>query len=123
MPALDRRYIHERPALGLGAYIPPPVLSVPVQSGDITLKQVGIYAQDELSMGSFRATAGLRWDKAKQTGTQYDAPAAFDETELTGHAETAPQIGQTYATEAAARTCMNSRLLRLMISSCLCSSA
>ncbi len=72
-----------------GAYIPPPVLSVPVQSGDITLKQVGIYAQDELSMGSFRATAGLRWDKAKQTGTQYDAPAAFDETELTGHADIA----------------------------------
>ena len=24
MPALDRRYIHERPALGLGAYSPPP---------------------------------------------------------------------------------------------------
>lgn len=68
-----------------GAYIAPPTLTAPVQRGDMTLKQIGIYAQDELSMGNWRGTVGVRWDKAKQTGTQYDMPAAYDETELTGH--------------------------------------
>lgn len=69
-----------------GAYIPAPNMTVGVQRGDITLKQIGLYAQDEISMGNWRGTVGLRWDKAKQTGTQYDMPAAFDETEVTGHA-------------------------------------
>lgn len=69
-----------------GAYVASPVLTVPVQKGDMTLKQIGIYAQDEISVGNWRGTLGVRWDKAKQTGTQYDMPAAYDETEVTGQA-------------------------------------
>ena len=37
----------------------PPTLTAPVQRGDMTLKQIGIYAQDELSMGNWRGTVGV----------------------------------------------------------------
>lgn len=39
---------------------------------DLTLTQIGVYAQDELSWDKWRATFGLRYDWAKQTGQSYD---------------------------------------------------
>ncbi|MFV0409384.1 MAG: TonB-dependent siderophore receptor [Paracoccus sp. (in: a-proteobacteria)] len=69
-----------------GAFIAAPVLTVDVRSTDVTLKQYGIYAQDEISFGKWRGTLGARWDKAEQSGLQYDMPADFNETEFTGHA-------------------------------------
>ncbi|MFV0293004.1 MAG: TonB-dependent siderophore receptor [Paracoccus sp. (in: a-proteobacteria)] len=69
-----------------GASIAPPVMTVATQRGDMKMRQVGIYAQDEISAGNFRGTFGLRYDMMKQTGNQYDAPATYKENELTGQA-------------------------------------
>lgn len=65
---------------------PLPVFVGTPNEGSVTLKQVGLYAQNELSHGNWRGSLGLRYDWAEQTGTQYGVPAQFDETKLTGRA-------------------------------------
>ena len=53
---------------------------------DITFKQIGLYAQDEVSLGNWRGSLGLRYDKAEQEGLSYGADSSFDDSELTGRA-------------------------------------
>lgn len=65
---------------------PLPVFVGTPNEGSVKLRQVGLYAQDEISWGNWRASGGLRYDWAKQTGTQYGVPAEFKENELTGRA-------------------------------------
>lgn len=47
--------------------------AVPFFSGvrDVTLKQVGLYAQDEIAVGNWRGSLALRHDWTEQTGTGY----------------------------------------------------
>ncbi|WP_118132882.1 TonB-dependent siderophore receptor [Oceanicella sp. SM1341] len=40
-------------------------------TNDTTLEQAGIYVQDEVAWGGWRATGGLRWDWAKTEGSTY----------------------------------------------------
>lgn len=65
---------------------PLPVFDGTPNVGSVHLRQIGLYAQDEISWGNWRASGGLRYDWAKQTGTQYGVPAEFKENELTGRA-------------------------------------
>ncbi|MFC3170087.1 TonB-dependent siderophore receptor [Paracoccus fontiphilus] len=65
---------------------PLPVFEGTPNAGSVTLKQVGLYAQDEIIYDNWRGSVGLRYDWAEQTGTQYGVPAEFDESELTGRA-------------------------------------
>ncbi|WP_244935986.1 TonB-dependent siderophore receptor [Paracoccus siganidrum] len=67
-------------------YGPLPVFTGAPNVGSVKLRQVGLYAQDEITWGNWRASAGLRYDWAKQTGTQYGLPAEFKENEWTGRA-------------------------------------
>ncbi|WBU65307.1 TonB-dependent siderophore receptor [Paracoccus aerodenitrificans] len=69
-----------------GAYVAPPEMTIARSSGETTLKQVGVYAQDEIIYGNWHGTAGLRYDWAKQTGDQYDVPSEYEEDEVTGRA-------------------------------------
>lgn len=39
---------------------------------DVTLTQIGVYAQDEISAGNWRGSLTLRHDRAEQSGTQYN---------------------------------------------------
>ncbi|WP_353475757.1 TonB-dependent siderophore receptor (plasmid) [Salipiger sp. H15] len=39
------------------------------ETNDLTLEQIGIYAQDEMALGNWRASLALRHDWASQTGT------------------------------------------------------
>lgn len=52
----------------------------------VTLKQIGIYAQDEIVHGDWRGSLALRYDYAKQTGVQYGNDVHYKENELTGRA-------------------------------------
>ncbi|MFB2595406.1 TonB-dependent siderophore receptor [Paracoccus sp. p4-l81] len=40
-------------------------------ANDLSLRQIGIYAQDEIEMGNWRASVALRHDRASQWGTTY----------------------------------------------------
>lgn len=51
---------------------------------DITFKQAGLYAQDEIEMGKWRGTLGLRHDWVSQDGEAYGADASFDESQTSG---------------------------------------
>lgn len=58
---------------------------------DVTLKQIGVYAQDEITAGNWRASLALRHDRAEQSGTQYNNFAGLtdadqDDKETTGRA-------------------------------------
>lgn len=53
---------------------------------DVTFRQIGLYAQDEIAMGDWRATLGLRHDRAEQSGTAYGQDASFDDSQTTGRA-------------------------------------
>lgn len=55
-------------------------------AGGVTFKQVGLYAQDEITYNNWRGSFGLRYDWVEQTGTQYGNPAEFKDDELTGRA-------------------------------------
>lgn len=51
---------------------------------DLTLKQIGIYAQDEIAWDNWRVTLGLRHDWAEQTGTAYGSDASQKDEATTG---------------------------------------
>ncbi|SDD71391.1 iron complex outermembrane recepter protein [Paracoccus isoporae] len=92
---------------------PLPVFAGGPNSGAVTLRQVGIYAQDEVMLGNWRMTGGLRYDWAEQSGVQYNVPAEFDETKLTGQASLGYQFGNgvltylSYATSFDPQTGIN----------------
>ncbi|WP_306751613.1 TonB-dependent siderophore receptor [Paracoccus actinidiae] len=53
-------------------------------AGDSTLRQVGVYAQDEVEYGNWRGSLGLRYDWIEQTGERYGNPSEYKDNELTG---------------------------------------
>ncbi|SEN25508.1 iron complex outermembrane recepter protein [Paracoccus alcaliphilus] len=55
-------------------------------AGSVTLKQVGVYAQDEIVYDNWRGSLALRYDYVKQTGEQYGFESAYKENDLTGRA-------------------------------------
>ena len=60
-------------------------------TSDITLKQIGLYAQDEISLGNWRGSLALRHDWTEQTGTEFTNFVGASEinqsdTALTGRA-------------------------------------
>lgn len=69
----------------IGARTAMPDLPAPSRT-DATLKETGLYAQDEIEAGPWRGTLALRYDRAEQTGEQYGIAAAYDEEAVTGRA-------------------------------------
>lgn len=63
-----------------------PVFSGDPSTGGVTFKQVGLYAQDEITYNNWRGSFGLRYDWVEQTGIQYGDPAEFKDNEVTGRA-------------------------------------
>ena len=55
-----------------------------INAGDSTLRQVGIYAQDEIEYGNWRGSLGLRYDWIEQTGERYGSSSEYKDNELTG---------------------------------------
>lgn len=53
---------------------------------DISFTQTGLYAQDQMSLGNWRGSLGLRYDMAEQDGLSYGSDSSFDDSELTGRA-------------------------------------
>lgn len=94
---------------------PLPVFDGAPNAGSVTLRQVGLYAQDEIMVGNWRGSVGLRHDWAEQTGTQYGVPAEFDETRLTGRAGLSYRLANgimpyvSYATSFDPQTGLNER--------------
>ncbi|TKW65988.1 MAG: TonB-dependent siderophore receptor [Paracoccus denitrificans] len=43
-----------------------------IATTDVTLTQIGVYAQDEIAAGNWRGSLTLRHDRAEQSGTQYN---------------------------------------------------
>lgn len=60
-------------------------------AGDSTLRQVGIYAQDEIDYGNWRGSLGLRYDWVEQTGERYGSVSEYKDNKFTG------RIGLGYA--------------------------
>lgn len=58
----------------------------PANAGDSTLRQVGIYAQDEVEYGNWRGSLGLRYDWVEQTGERYGSPSEYKDNKVTGRA-------------------------------------
>ena len=59
---------------------------------DLTLKQIGIYAQDEIEIANWRASVALRHDRAEQTGTIYTNFAGRSRVDQTDN-ETTGRLG------------------------------
>ncbi len=55
---------------------------------DLTLEQVGVYAQDEISVGRWRGSLALRHDWAEQTGTTFTNFAGTSEADQSDQATT-----------------------------------
>ncbi|VDS07821.1 Ferrichrome-iron receptor precursor [Paracoccus haematequi] len=53
-------------------------------AGNSTLRQVGIYAQDEVEYGNWRGSLGLRYDWIEQTGERYGNPSEYKDNKVTG---------------------------------------
>ncbi|MBP8931120.1 MAG: TonB-dependent siderophore receptor [Paracoccus sp.] len=62
---------------------------------DLTLKQIGIYAQDEIEIANWRASVALRHDRAEQTGTIYTNFAGRSRVDQTDN-ETTGRLGLSY---------------------------
>lgn len=58
----------------------------PANAGPSTLRQAGIYAQDEIEYGNWRGSVGLRYDWVKQTGERYGSVSEYKENKVTGRA-------------------------------------
>ncbi|WP_295045682.1 TonB-dependent siderophore receptor [uncultured Paracoccus sp.] len=58
----------------------------PPNAGPSQLRQVGVYAQDEIEYGNWRGSLGLRYDWVKQTGERYGSVSEFKENKVTGRA-------------------------------------
>lgn len=52
--------------------------------GPVLLRQVGVYAQDEISHGNWRGTLGLRYDWVQQSGERYGSVSEYKDNEITG---------------------------------------
>lgn len=57
-----------------------------LNAGPSTLRQVGIYAQDEIEYGNWRGSFGLRYDWAKQSGERYGSVSEYKDNQVTGRA-------------------------------------
>lgn len=66
-----------------------------VSRNDLTLKQIGIYVQDEIEVGNWRASAALRHDRAEQTGTIWTNFAGRTRVDQTDN-ETTGRLGLSY---------------------------
>ncbi len=66
-----------------------------VSADDLTLEQVGIYVQDEISLGNWRAGAALRHDWTQQTGSTYTNFAGTSKVDQEDEATTG-RIGLSY---------------------------
>ena len=66
-----------------------------VSENDLTLKQIGIYVQDEIEFGNWRASAALRHDRAEQTGTIWNNFAGRSRVDQTDN-ETTGRLGLSY---------------------------
>ena len=66
-----------------------------VSENNLTLKQIGIYAQDEIEIGSWRASAALRHDRAEQDGTIWNNFAGRSRVDQTDN-ETTGRLGLSY---------------------------
>ncbi len=53
-------------------------------AGDSKLRQVGIYAQDEVEYGNWRGSLGLRYDWVEQTGERYGSVSEYKDNKVTG---------------------------------------
>ncbi|MDO6670360.1 TonB-dependent siderophore receptor [Paracoccus sp. 1_MG-2023] len=53
-------------------------------AGDSTLRQAGVYAQDEIAAGNWRGTLGVRYDWVEQTGERYGSVSEYKDNQLTG---------------------------------------
>ncbi|PHQ70318.1 MAG: TonB-dependent siderophore receptor [Paracoccus sp.] len=53
-------------------------------AGDSKLRQVGIYAQDEVEYGNWRGSLGLRYDWVEQTGERYGTVSEYKDNKVTG---------------------------------------
>lgn len=64
---------------------------------DTTLRQIGVYAQDELEFGNWRGTVAIRHDSAKQWGTDENNFAGLTDIDRTDN-ETTYRLGLGYQT-------------------------
>ncbi|MCQ0971127.1 TonB-dependent siderophore receptor [Paracoccus sp. TK19116] len=53
-------------------------------AGDSTLRQVGVYAQDEIEYGNWRGSLGLRYDWVEQYGERYGSVSEYKDNKVTG---------------------------------------
>ncbi|AUH66494.1 TonB-dependent siderophore receptor [Paracoccus zhejiangensis] len=58
----------------------------PPNAGPVLLRQVGVYAQDEVSYGNWRGSLGLRYDWVEQSGERYGSVSEFKDNQVTGRA-------------------------------------
>lgn len=67
-----------------GASLPLPTTPWYISESDLTLKQIGLYAQDEIAWGDWRGSVALRHDWTKQTGvsaTNFAGETRIDQTD------------------------------------------
>ncbi|WP_128253152.1 TonB-dependent siderophore receptor [Falsirhodobacter deserti] len=104
---LDIRKSDEKLSTEFGNGVPPLSMSDPqygaaidpnwwyVANSDLTFRQTGIYVQDELALGRWRATLGLRHDWSSREGTTYNNIAG--ETDISENSsETTGRAGLSY---------------------------
>lgn len=59
-----------------------------VATNDLTLEQIGIYAQDEITAGNWRGSLALRHDRAEQSRTSYNSVAGVTDADQVDRATT-----------------------------------
>jgi iron complex outermembrane receptor protein len=69
-----------------------------IQSNDLELEQMGIYAQDEMSLGNWRGSLALRHDWAEQSGTTFTNFAGASPVDQSDEATTY-RLGLSYVTD------------------------
>lgn len=74
-----------------------------VESEDTQLDQIGIYVQDEMSFGNWRASLALRHDWTEQTGTSYTNFAGTSDIDQSDEATTG-RAGLSYVTDSGVAT-------------------
>lgn len=70
-----------------------------IQGNDLKLEQVGIYAQDEMRLGNWRASLALRHDWAEQSGATFTNFAGTSRADQSSDATTY-RAGVSYVTES-----------------------